>query len=595
LIRTFSTRVQKQDDRHANLLESFASLMSTAERKIHAWLKAGKEWNASAYAPLYRELGLSAVMFRMARNSLDGKLRSISELAKLDAELLATRIKSKKKQIAAKKGAVTKARNSIGTLEPKLVSTMDDIAGHKQRLAEAKSEAARQREVAALKKRLVKRHLQEKEIKALRSRVSRLQRDLHQHGRRITALELRLQRALARAKDPTICFGSKKLFRKQFQLDENGYAHHEQWLEDWRGARGSGFTLVGAASVSAGNEVAKLSLRDDGGIDLELRMPPALRSYADRRYSVSGNQIASVILSGLHFNHGHEAIVKALARKQPITVAFVRDDRSWMISVTVDEAQPEAAFDDGLGCLGVDLNADHIAATLADRFGNPVARWSVPLVAHGLSSAATLDSVRKAAAVVARIALKHGVPIASEKLDFSRNKEQLRSDDGPAYARMLSSFAYASFDAALASACCRSGVWLRRVEPAFTSLIGRTKFASRYGMSVHAAAALAIARRAMGLSERMPKPVGGELKLPLDGGGHVTLPRPARIGGRHVWSSWRKLNDGWKSAHAAHGRAGRVSSRSPAGPTASPLGRSTASRRGSCPPSSAGRGSGVPS
>jgi hypothetical protein len=192
LIRTFSTRVQKQDDSHANLLESFASLMSTAERKIHAWLKAGKEWNASAYAPLYRELGLSAVMFRMARNSLDGKLRSISELAKLDAELLATRIKSKKKQIAAKKGAVTKARNSIGTLEPKLVSTMDDIAGHKQRLAEAKSEAARQREVAALKKRLVKRHLQEKEIKALRSRVSRLQRDLHQHGRRNSDCNVRL-------------------------------------------------------------------------------------------------------------------------------------------------------------------------------------------------------------------------------------------------------------------------------------------------------------------------------------------------------------------------------------------------------------------
>jgi hypothetical protein len=293
---------------------------------------------------------------------------------------------------------------------------VDDISVHKQRLAEAKTKAARQRTLVALKKRLVKRHHHEDEIATLRTKIRRLRRDLHQHGRKVRTLELRLERAQARVGDPSICFGSKKMFRRQFQLAENGYANHEQWLEDWRDARRSGFALVGAASVPAGNE----------------------------------------------------------------------------------------------------------------------------------------------------------------------------------YARMLSSFAYASFDAALASACCRSGVWLRRVEPAFTSLIGRTCFATRYGLTTHAAAALAIARRAMGLSERMPKPVGGELKLPLDGGGHVTLPRPARIGGRHVWSSWKKLNDGWKSAHVARGRTGRKS-RSPAGPTASPPGRSTASRRGNYPPSSVGLGSGVPS
>jgi IS605 OrfB family transposase len=568
--------------------------MSTAERKIHAWLRAGKEWNAAAYVPVYRELGLSAVMFRMARNSLEEKLRSISELAKLDVEAVATRIKSKKKQIATKRGAVTKARNSIAALEPKLVSTMSDIAVHKQRLVEAKTEAARQRTLAALKKRLVKRHYHEDEISTLRTKIRRLRRDLHQHGRKVRVLELRLERAQARVGDPSICFGSKKLFRKQFQLAENGYANHEQWLEDWRDARRSGFALVGAASVQSGNEVAKLSLRNDGQFDLELRLPPALRSHADRRYAVSGKEIASVTFSGLDFNHGHEAVVDALARRQPISVAFRRDERSWTISVAIDEAQPEAAFDDSRGCLGVDFNADHVAATLADRFGNLVERWTIPLVTHGLSSDATLDAVRKAAAAIAALAVEHDVPVVSEKLDFSRKKAQLRSDDGAAYARMLSSFAYASFDAALASACCRSGVWLRRVEPAFTSLIGRTCFATRYGLTTHAAAALAIARRAMGLSERMPKPVGGELKLPLDGGGHVTLPRPARIGGRHVWSSWKKLNDGWKSAHAARGRTGRKS-RSPAAPTASPPGRSTASRRGNYPPSSVGLGSGVPS
>ncbi|MDW9481816.1 hypothetical protein GOB57_24515 [Sinorhizobium meliloti] len=89
-----------------------------------------------------------------------------------------------------------------------------------------------------------------------------------------------------------------------------------------------------------------------------------------------------------------------------------------------------------------------------------------------------------------------------ENLDFTAKKQNLRDAHGPAYARMLSSLPYSSFDDALASACCRSGVWLKRVNPAFTSLIGRVKFASRYGLGVHAAAALSIARRAMGASEK---------------------------------------------------------------------------------------------
>ncbi len=597
MIRTFTTRPTKEDDRHAGVLESFVSLMSTAEHRILAWLKAGKEWKAAAYATLYRELGLSAVMFRMARHSLDGKLASVAELAKLEVETLALKIKSKNKQIATKTGEITKARKAINDLGPKIARTLKEIATFEQRLRDAKTEAARQRVLTGLKKLLGKRHAQENEVRTKRASIRRLRRDIHQHKRRLKVLELRRERAISRAADPSLCFGSKKLFREQFHLKENGYADHVEWLKEWRSARRSGFLLVGAASVPSGNEVAKLSLREDCKFDLELRLPHALKGHANRRYTSGGYDVASIMFYGLDFNHGHQSIVDALATRRPISIRFTRDGRSWKISATVDEAQPEAQpearFDDGIGCLGIDLNANHVAATLADRFGNPVGRWTIPLVTHGLSSEATRDAVRKAALQVARIAAEHDVPVASEMLDFAKKKAQIRADDGPSYARMLSSFAYASFDAALASACCRSGVWLRRVNPAFTSLIGRTCHAARYGMTVHAAAALAIARRAMGLSERMPSPVGGELKLPLDGGGHVTLRRPERIAGRHVWSSWRKLNDGWKSALAEHGRT-RRKPRSPAVSAALPEGLGIASRRGKPPPSSVGTGSGVP-
>ena len=42
-----------------------------------------------------------------------------------------------------------------------------------------------------------------------------------------------------------ICFGSKKLFHKQFYLKENGYASLEEWKKDWKEARSAQFLVVG--------------------------------------------------------------------------------------------------------------------------------------------------------------------------------------------------------------------------------------------------------------------------------------------------------------------------------------------------------------
>ncbi|WP_372371724.1 hypothetical protein [Candidatus Uabimicrobium sp. HlEnr_7] len=50
----------------------------------------------------------------------------------------------------------------------------------------------------------------------------------------------------------------------------------------------------------------------------------------------------------------------------------------------------------------------------------------------------------------------------------------------------------------------RSGVEIIEVNPAFTSLIGRYKFAHFFGISTHLAASLVLARRAQNFSERFP-------------------------------------------------------------------------------------------
>ena len=59
-------------------------------------------------------------------------------------------------------------------------------------------------------------------------------------------------------KKPSIVFGGKKLWSAQFNLEENGYSTHEEWLKDWRTTRSSQFTLVGSKDETNGK--SKLSI-----------------------------------------------------------------------------------------------------------------------------------------------------------------------------------------------------------------------------------------------------------------------------------------------------------------------------------------------
>ena len=70
---------------------------------------------------------------------------------------------------------------------------------------------------------------------------------------------------------------------------------------------------------------------------------------------------------------------------------------------------------------------------------------------------------------------------------------------------MLSSFSYGKIKAYFVSRGYRQGVEIHQVNPAYSSVIGRVKFMERYGLTVHQAAALVLARRLLGCSERIPR------------------------------------------------------------------------------------------
>ncbi len=224
----------------------------------------------------------------------------------------------------------------------------------------------------------------------------------------------------------------------------------------------------------------------------------------------------------------------ALQSRQPITFRFVRRLRKgkpiWYVHATTDRPAVKPATDRRKGCLGVDLNVGHVACGLVDRHGNPVLTEHFSVRMLGRRREQLSAALGEVTARVVALAKQHGVPIATEHLDFESKKDELEVLGGKRYARKLSGFAYALLFRLLVARAYREGVEVIEVNPAFTTVIGYAKFGVGYGLSPHAAAAVAIARRALGFGER--------LRARL----RSALPLPARNRGRHVWGDWGRLN-----------------------------------------------------
>lgn len=204
--------------------------------------------------------------------------------------------------------------------------------------------------------------------------------------------------------------------------------------------------------------------------------------------------------------------------------------RAWRVAASFTVEAAVIQTHRAMGALGVDVNADHLACTVIDRFGNATQSWTLPFpeARDGLSTGQQRAVVEASVKALCDQAQRRGLPVVIETLDFQRKKASLRAL-GPGLARMLSGWAYRQFQAALAARAAKAGVEVIEVNPAYTSVIGRIKYqARRPRWTVHQAAAGVIARRGMGYTERVAFP--------------AIVAGPARNQPRSVWNRWRHVH-----------------------------------------------------
>ena len=476
-------------------LDAYAELYGKVEHKLFADVAAGSS-AASLKSAYLKRHGIPARMFNTV--CLEGKVASVREQQKLRVDDLQRRIARAERQIAE----------------------------------------------ASERGRLDQVHQKKRRLSHLRHRLAGLEDDI----------------AVGRAR---LCFGSKRLWRKQHHLEQNGYASHEEWLRDWRDARSDEFFVLGSHDETAGCQLCVATIADDGTLTLRLRMPDCL----------AGQHGRFVTIRGVHFNHGHEQVLAAVesnteyarcrreygekaAREtslgQAISYRFKRDTKGWRVFLTSGMVDVPVVTDRRRGAIGVDLNADHLAVAETDASGNYTDAFRVPLVTYGKSQHRAEAIIGDAVASVVAYAREAGKPIVIEKLDFRQKKASLEGESHR-YSRMLSSFSYGKIKAYFMSHGYRQGVEVHQVNPAFSSVIGRVKFMERYGLSVHQAAALVLARRSLGCSERIPR----RWVAPIGNGVHVAFTVPARKRVKHVWTYWGAVSGQLRPALAAQHRLGK--------------------------------------
>ncbi|MDX3747393.1 IS200/IS605 family accessory protein TnpB-related protein [Streptomyces sp. AK08-02] len=325
----------------------------------------------------------------------------------------------------------------------------------------------------------------------------RSRREWHAKSRRLRVLEDRLTvaRADREAGLVHVVRGGKQLARTRHHLDA-AQLTESVWRGRWEAERWF-CQADGESGKRHGNETIRIS--PDGEVSIKLPAPLAYLANAPHgRY---------VLACMVRFAHRGGEWADRVAANRAVAYRIHLDtgrDRwyltaSWQIPVA-QTIPIEAALAHGV--VGVDMNADHLAAWHLDTHGNPTG--SPRHFPYDLSGTAEHRDaqVRHALTRLLHWARTCGVKaIAVEDLDFTTEKTREKHGRRKRFRQLISGMPTGKLRARLASMADQTGIAVIAVDPAYTSRWGAQHWQKPLTSTTrtttrHDAAAVAIGRRA---------------------------------------------------------------------------------------------------
>lgn len=349
-------------------------------------------------------------------------------------------------------------------------------------------------------------------------------------SRRLAALEdaiarIEADRAAGRV---SVVRGGRRLLNQRHHLDAAGKTE-EQWREGWE-ARRWFLQADGESGKRFGNETIRVA--PDG--EVSIRLPEPLKHLAN---SAHGRYVLSV---RAFFPYRGEEWRDRIATNRAVAYRIHLDVKRgrWYIDASWTRkdvpAVPLDSLRDG-GVIGVDLNADHMAAWHLDRHGNPLGaprRFDYDLS----GSASHRDAqVRHALTQMLHWAQDTGAQaLAIEELDFTDSKTREKHGGNKRFRQVISGIPTGKLRARLVSMCAEARIGIIAVDPAYTSKWGgqywqKPLSTSRRRVTRHEAASVAIGRRALG--HRIRRRTAPPRQHQRDAAGHRTAQaRPGDCG-----------------------------------------------------------------
>ncbi|MFF5011960.1 IS200/IS605 family accessory protein TnpB-related protein [Streptomyces sp. NPDC001165] len=326
----------------------------------------------------------------------------------------------------------------------------------------------------------------------------RTRQEWHAKSRRLHVLADRLEceRADREAGRVRVVRGGKRLLNSRHHLEEAGLSE-DAWRLRWEASRRF-LQADGESGKRFGNETIRVT--PDGEVSIKLPAPLAhLANAPHGRY---------VLASHVAFHHRGDQWADRITTNRATAYRIHEDTQrgrwyltaSWQIPPvkTVPLAHARAG-----GLVGVDTNADHLAAWRLDVHGNPVGKPH--RFDYDLSGTAQHRDaqVRHALIRLLHFAQRHGLALAVEDLDFTAEKTREKHGRRKRFRKLISGMPVARLRARLVSMAAELDITVVAVDPAYTSKWGAQHWqkpltTKNRKTTRHDAAAVAIGRRALG-------------------------------------------------------------------------------------------------
>lgn len=275
-----------------------------------------------------------------------------------------------------------------------------------------------------------------------------------------------------------LCFGTKKLLQSDYHAFVN--------------QRDSQMSFVGSKSELSCNQMLQLHFNQKNN-QFELKL----------RKDIGGFKNADKFVYGrVYFKHHQGHIKEALrVHHSPLSFKIIKRNGRFYLYCTFEIQMDRSNFQtrSSYGTVGIDFNKGFVTLSETNPYGHLV---DTQFLSYRFKSGNKTSNDLEAIAIkVVNRALDAGKDLCIENLDFRDKKADTQSKMGQKYNEMIHSLAYRQFVNKIEQCAYRNAVFVRRVNPAWTSWLAKKLYCPVMKLNTHVGASYVIARRGQGYKE----------------------------------------------------------------------------------------------